>query len=146
MRKAKQTKSAPGRYQKIKKWTDDNSCIRWQKGDRITLFDQCGKQGKGQPGPATYKIKMNELKDQKIVGHVKPLEEKAAFITLDAEARRKDPGPQHKYDTKKDLELLRPKTPYLVKMDGTTGRENNALKSTKSERNLAPTSYKVSHS
>lgn len=64
-----------------------------------------------------------------------------SVIEGEALANKKFPGPQHKYNYN-FLKVCRPKTPILVRMSKSTGRDIESKSLTKSKsRNVGPASY-----
>lgn len=61
------------------------------------------------------------------------------MIDGEAQAKKKDPGPQHAYNLK--FEALRPKTPHYVNMSTSKTKRFETAKLTKSEKNIGPTTY-----
>ena len=58
--------------------------------------------------------------------------ERVAAITCEAEAKKKDPGPQHKYIL--NYQLVEPRRPFMVKIDKSIGRDQaNGVKAKKSK-------------
>lgn len=61
-------------------------------------------------------------------------------ITCESEAKKKDPGPQHKYNLQ--YGLLRPSSKQMVRMEKAIGRDSDAaLKAPKKNKTPGPTSY-----
>ena len=68
--------------------------------------------------------------------------DKVCAIEGEAQYRKKDPGPQHKYNLDQKILSKRPKTPFYVKMSKSCGRINEKAK--KPEKTPGPATYQTS--
>ena len=61
----------------------------------------------------------------------------------EALARKKEPGPQHKYTLNYELQSQRPKTPFYVSMSKSAGRGDSTAKAIKKDKTPGPASYQT---
>lgn len=66
-----------------------------------------------------------------------------SYMEGEALARKKDPGPQHKYTLNYELQSNRPKTPFYVSMSKSAGRGDVKIKKDKTP---GPSTYQTEKS
>jgi len=69
---------------------------------------------------------------------------KMSFMEGEALARKKDPGPQHKYTLNYELQSNRPRTPFYVSMSKSAGRGGDRI--IKKDKTPGPSTYQTEKS